>query len=436
MQSETDPSPVEDQQARRKTPAILQSSLLFVNFFLIITALYQMKPASRSQILEVLRADNLPYVWIGSALAIFIFINIYNRILRRVSRVRVVLGSALLVMVCLVAFRFALMGHGPVASVLFYVFVDLVGVTLVEQFWSLANSIYSTKDGKNWYGMVGTGGLIGGMTGSALGAYLIHYTPLQTPDLLLVAAFIVGLIFAITLWMHHLQLYGDLKQSSPITHTSWPYQNGRQHRNYLLLIAAALLMAQLISPLVEFQFMKIVETSFPEREVRTATLSLFFSVLSGFSIFVNLLVTPIVLKRLGVLAGLLIQPFLLAVSAGVFNLYGGFLAGAAMKIADRGLSYSITRASKELLYIPVDKLVMYQAKAWIDMFGYRTFKIVGAVTILVLTQWTNLATNGFNLNGVIILSSAVWIGLLVVLSRRYQALDSDRSLPVQGQSKS
>jgi len=61
--------------------------------------------------------------------------------------------------------------------------------------------------------------------------------------------------------------------------------------------------------------MKIVEVSFPEREVRTANLSLFFSVLSGVSIAVNLLVTPIVLNRLGVLAGLLVQPVLLAASA-------------------------------------------------------------------------------------------------------------------------
>ncbi len=115
-----------------KTVPILQSGLLFVNFFLIITALYQLKPASRSQILEVIGAKDLPWVWIGSALTLFVFINIYNRVLRRVGRLRVVLGSALLAMAALFGFRLGLESGGAVAPIAFYIFVDLVGVILVE----------------------------------------------------------------------------------------------------------------------------------------------------------------------------------------------------------------------------------------------------------------------------------------------------------------
>ncbi len=413
-----------DDHDKSKTKPILQSGLLFVNFFLIITALYQLKPASRSQILEVIGAKDLPWVWIGSALALLLFINIYNHVLRRLGRFRVVLGTALLAIVSLIMFRIALESGGKVAPVAFYIFVDLVGVILVEQFWSLANSIYSTHDGKNWYGLIGTGGLLGGMTGSALGAALIHYTPLQTPDLLLVGAGVIGLIFLITLSLSKRGYYREMSASKHdvIRHTAWPYQPHSEHRTYLLLIAAVLLVAQLVSPLVEFQFMRIVEVSYPEREMRTATLGVFFSVLSGFSIIVNLLVTPLLLNRLGVLAGLLVQPVILAASTMGFMLQGGFLAAAVMKIGDRGLSYSITRSARELLYIPVDKVVMYQAKAWIDMFGYRSFKVIGAVIILLLTQWPTLARDVLSLNWVILLACGLWAGLLVVLYRHYQAL--------------
>lgn len=407
-----------------KTVPIVQSGLLFVNFFLIITALYQLKPASRSQILEVIGAKDLPWVWIGSALTLLVFINIYNHVLRKVGRIRVVLGTALLAMAALVAFRIGLASGSMIAPIAFYIFVDLIGVILVEQFWSLANSIYSTHDGKNWYGMIGTGGLLGGVTGSALGAVLIHYTPLQTPDLLLVGGVVIGLIFLITLLLSRRGYYREqaVSMSEVIRHTTWPYQPHAEHRTYLLLIAAVLLVAQLVSPLVEFQFMRIVEVRFPEREVRTAMLGLFFSVLSGFSIIVNLVITPLLLNRLGVLAGLLVQPVILAASTVGFMMQGGFLAAAVMKIGDRGLSYSITRSARELLYIPVDKLVMYQAKAWIDMFGYRSFKVVGAVIILVLTQWTDLARDVLSLNWVILIACGFWVGLLVVLFRHYNAL--------------
>ncbi len=271
--------------------------------------------------------------------------------------------------------------------------------------------------------MIGTGGLLGGMTGSALGAALIHYTPLQTPDLLLVGAGIIGLIFAITLLLSRRGYYRQMQGAADrISHTAWPYQSSSNRRRYLLLIAGALLMAQLVSPLVEFQFMRIVEVSFPEREARTASLALFFSVLSGFSIFVNLLITPLILNRLGVLAGLLAQPLMLAASTLGFMAQGGFISAAVMKIGDRGLSYSITRSARELLYIPVDQLVMYQAKAWIDMFGYRSFKVVGAAIILVLTQWTTLAQDLLSLNWVILISCGIWMLLLVALHRHYEML--------------
>ncbi len=422
-----DPSSGQTGESAQKSATIIRSAILFVNFFLIITALYQLKPSSRSLILDVLPAAHLPYVWILSAGVLFATVYTYQWLLRRLPRLYVVLGTAALFMAALAAFRLALFQPGRVAPVAFYVFVDMVGVVLVEQFWSLANSLYSTRDGKSWYGLIGTGGLLGGGLGSALAAALIHYTPLQTPDLLLVAAAILGVIFALTALMGWLRIYTE----NPAAPVSVLHQDGRWQwhgfpaNRYLLLIAGALLMAQLVSPMVEFQFMKIVEVSFPEREARTATLGVFFSVLSGFSIVVNLVVTPLILRWLGVLAGLLVQPALLALSTWGFALHPGFHTAAIMKISDRGLSYSLTRAAKELLYIPVDTLVMYQAKAWIDMFGYRTFKMVGAVLILLLTQWTGLAPRYLPLTWVIVLLCGVWGVLLVVLYRDYQALAAE-----------
>ena len=45
-----------------------RASLLFANFFFIMLAYYQIKPASRSLFIGQLGADRLPYVWIGTAL--------------------------------------------------------------------------------------------------------------------------------------------------------------------------------------------------------------------------------------------------------------------------------------------------------------------------------------------------------------------------------
>ena len=179
----------------------LRSGLLSLNFFLIILALYQLKPASRSFFIESLGAAQLPFVWIATALVMGVFIGFYHRWVQRYSRVRVVLASCLVIAGILSAFRAFSANPGPVESTCLFVFTDILGVVLVEQFWSLTNSIYTTPEGRGWYGVVGTGGLVGGMVGGWLAALLLKNTSLKTPDLLLTAAGIIVLIYLLTWYM-------------------------------------------------------------------------------------------------------------------------------------------------------------------------------------------------------------------------------------------
>ena len=410
---------------------LLRTSVLFANFFLIIMALYHLKPASRSLILESHGTSSLPYVWIGSALVLLVAIIFYHHVLNRYSRLQVVLGSCLVFIALLVLFRlFLLVSTSKMIPVAFYIFVDILGVILVEQFWSLTDSIYSTEEGKRWYGMVGTGGLLGGVAGGGAAALLINYTPIQTHDLLLIAAAIIGVICGLTWLMGYLQLYSNTMEASKPRQMKHRWQILTQSR-YLILIAAALMVAQLVSPMVEFQFMRIIEGTYAEREARTAVLSLFFSILSAISIGINLLITPIILRYFGILAGLLVQPLALATSAYGFVIDPSLYPAATMKISDRGLSYSINRASKELLYIPVDPITIYESKAWIDMFGYRIFKVFGATLILLLTQWTSLASGQTQLSWVIIGGCILWAIVLFYLHREYRNITAPQPKPIR-----
>ena len=408
--------------ATNYTRPLLRTILLFTNFFLIIMALYHLKPASRSLILDSHGTSALPYIWIGSALILLLAIILYHHILNRFSRLQVVLGSCVVFITLLVLFWISLeVSSSKMIPVGFYIFVDILSVVLVEQFWSLTDSIYSTEEGKRWYGLVGTGGLVGGVTGGGVAALLINYTPVQTHDLLLIAAIIIGVIYALTWVMGRLQLYSNTMETSKPRKMKHRWQVLTQSR-YLILIAAALMVAQLVSPMVEYQFMRIIESTYQEREVRTAVLSIFFSILSAISIGINLLLTPIILRYLGILAGLMVQPLALATSTYGFVIDPSLYPAATMKISDRGLSYSINRASKELLYIPIDPITIYESKAWIDMFGYRIFKVLGATLILLLTQWTSLTSEQNQLSWVIIGGCMLWAIVLFYLHREYQSI--------------
>ncbi len=416
MNQTSSPEAVTGEHARSRLT--WRAVTLFINFFLIILAYYHIKSASRSLFVEFLGADRLPYVWIGTAVFLGAVIGFYNRLVVRHSRLNVVEGTCLTFIVLLVLFRFLLeVGH-PVTVVSFYIFVDIFSVVLVEQFWSLANTIYTSEQGKRWYGFVGTGGLAGGVAGGAISGALLDQHWLSTQGLLIVSAAILGLVFVLNLVMGRMGLYQEIAGTGRKRADAGVLQTLLESR-YLMLIAAILLLSQLCESVVEFQFMKSVQAAYQDLDARTSYVSWFYSVLGVFSIGINLVITPLVHRFLGIMAGLLAQPLLLGVFSVVFMLHPVLSAAAPMKISDRGLSYSINRASKELLYIPVDPVLTYQAKAWIDMFGYRVFKVLGSVLILILSVWRPLNSGMDLLSCLTILVCAVWIAAVFWVCREY-----------------
>ena len=398
-----------------------RAGILFTNFFLIILAYYQVKPASRSLFVEYLGADSLPYVWIGTALTLWIFIGFYNRIVERHERFYVVLGTCVAVALLLMVFRFLLDGGSVVVAVAFYIFVDIFSVVLVEQFWSLTDSVYATREGKKWFGFVGTGGLLGGAVAGWLATSILGHTNLHTRDLLLVGAGLLVLIIVINIVMSRAGLYREVKAEKRPVSAAEGWRAVTDSR-YLALIAVILLLAQLAQPLIDYQFIKTVELTYADTDERTAYLSTFFAVLGLVAIVINLALTPLVHRFFGVMAGLLAQPVAIIVSSLAFSAYPALGMAAVMKIADRGLSYSINRASKELLYVPVDPVQTYQAKAWIDMFGYRVFKVLGSGLIIVMTQLSATPAPLGDLSLVVLACCATWIVAILLLSREYRVL--------------
>ncbi len=401
-----------------------RGAVLFANFFLIILAYYQIKPASRSLFIAELGAGQLPYVWIATAVLLAAMIGWYHRLVERHSRLRVVLWTCGVTLVLLVVFRQLLLHNTPLRAVAFYLFVDIFSVVLVEQFWSLANSVHTTDEGRRSYSFVSIGGLLGGVAGGLLAGRLLEFTPLHSHDLLLVAAAFIALVIAINLWMARMGLYRERYRQDHLPELRSAGLRVLLESRYLGYIALLLLMAQLVQPLVEYKFITTVAVAYPGTDARTGYLSYFFSVMGVVAIGVNLTLTPLLHHLGGAMAGLAVQPLALLLSTAGFYLSPGLLSASVMKVCDRGLSYSVNRASKELLYIPLHPVLTYQAKAWIDMLGYRLFKVLGSVVILLLTQWLPVTVSPVSLSWLTMGVCLAWLLLLRRLGAEYSGLMS------------
>jgi AAA family ATP:ADP antiporter len=76
--------------------------------------------------------------------------------------------------------------------------------------------------------------------------------------------------------------------------------------------------------------------------------------------------------------------------------------------------------------VPINPVLIYQAKAWIDMFGYRIFKVVGSVLILLSTQWLPWKLAAHQLSYLVWLICLTWVGILLVLRVDYRHVLSRR----------
>ncbi|MGR8950160.1 MAG: NTP/NDP exchange transporter [Gammaproteobacteria bacterium] len=396
----------------------IRSLALFTNFFLIILAYYQVKAASRALLLEYGGSGLFPYVWIISAFTLLILIGIYHRLVSKLPRIGVVLGALLIFTALLCLFRYLTPNFNTTSALAFYVFVDIFSVVLVEQFWSLTNSISTPQEGRKTFWFVSTGGLCGGLAGGLLAGALVENGYLATADLLYVCAGILVLVFILNFLMWARGMYTEATENENLIDASDGWR-ALMSNPYLMLIAALLCLSQLAQPVVEYQFLNAVESTYSTLEERTVYFGQFFAFLNIASIGVNLLVTPLIHRHLGIFAGLAVQPLMLAFGAFGFFLYPSLSIAAGMKIADRGLSYSINRASKEQLYIPVDPKSTYQAKAWIDMLGYRLFKVLGSGLILLATGWLPITLSVPELSILTFAICLIWLYVIALVSRQY-----------------
>lgn len=421
-------------RVQREQPERFWAGVFFVNFFLIIGALYLIKPASRSLVLQYLDASQLPYLWIASAAIVFVLIGALQLAGKRLGGWQFIQVSLLCCIALLTILRLFSPQSGMVSAIAMYLLVDLMGVLLVEQCWSLVNSVFASESGRRWYGFIGAGGLLGGLFGGISAALMLKTSSLQTQDLPLVTADMLAMVVAFNAVLLSSNFLprkippkaelSDCTMQLQALPTAAEVRILRPQR-YLWLIAAALAVSQIISPLLEVRFMQALVESVADLDERTALLSLFFSLVSAFSIFTSLVIVPLILRRWDAFGVMAMQPVMLFVVSVLGGGLSGLSAAAGLKFFDRGLAYSSTRLAREMLFLPLHQNVMFSAKAWIDIFGHRMFKVVGAAMVLCLGHW------GLQASGSEYLVSAaalLWLGIILLIRQEQRYGESKMHL--------
>ncbi len=397
--------------------------LLFFCFFLFITFQYATKSVRQSTFIDGRGAAELPWVYLSVALVSYPFLLLYSRLANRLPRHRLILGTSVVIaasmVVCWWLFRYS----APWLPYVFYVWISLVYVMNVSQFWAFSANVLDPRQAKRLYGFVGAGGLLGGVAGGQVAKLVAKVA--DTRATFLVAG---GILLAATWLIRRVhRLRPDAAEPAPDpglaklekARGGLAILRGSRH---LQCIGAIVVLMTIVAQVVDLQFNWAAEQATSGLDERTAFFGNFYTVMGVSAFLFQVLFTSRIHRRLGVGVALRASPVtmglgtVLLLAAAVASPAALLPAALLLKVGENGLRYSVDQATRELLFMPIPSQLRVKAKAFIDVFMARGAKGLAALLLLPVTfgiftavqaGWIALALIG------------VWLALTVVAHREY-----------------
>jgi AAA family ATP:ADP antiporter len=338
---------------------------------------------------------------------------------------------------CLIVF-FVLARAGVHIGLPFFVWLGLVSVFLVAQFWSYANDLYSEEQGKRLFAVIAVGGSLGAIAGPRIAQVADTYTLL-----LIAAAILCASLVLFNTIERHVDSHGqDHRVTDPIVGAGGFALVLRDR--YLLLIACLLIVANLVNTTGEYilsnvvrdHAMQVVPTrpgvaqsvlEGERREVIKDFYSNFFLWVNVISFLLQAFLVSRVIDKLGVRRALFVLPVVAFGAYAMMAAIGGLAVVRAGKIAENSTDYSLQNTVRQALFLPTERVVKYKAKAAIDTFFVRAGDTLSA--LLVGFGIHELGFTGRQFAFVNVFLTTVWVAIAAGIAHRHRLFSREQEAP-------
>jgi AAA family ATP:ADP antiporter len=373
------------------------------------------RPAAESLFIGDYGAEALPWAWLGVAAAAILVTAIYNRFAASMPLARLWPRATLIAAGLGVGLLGAELAGVRHASFALYIWKDIYIVVLVELFWSVANVSYPIERARWAYGLFLAAGSAASMAaelavGPLAGAVGTDWSLLAIAPLLAVAALLGAF------------LPGPARQLPP-TPSAPPLATALlrgakilARSRYLTILVLLICAIQIAVNLIDYQYNAALEIYSADDDVRTDIAGKIYAATNAAALILQLLAGPL-LKLAGV-------PLILVAIPGV--LIAGVLWAAAasprlfavgvVKVLSKALDYSLGRAAKEILYIPLSYVEKTEGKALVDLLTYRVAKGLASGMLLWLAA-TGLGAAA--IAPVVLAMLGAWLVLAAIIGRRF-----------------
>jgi AAA family ATP:ADP antiporter len=422
--------------------------LMLVNVFLILVSYYVIKTVREPLILgtEVpgfLRALGIhsaaevkTFAAAGQALVLMAFVPAYSWFASRVDRMNLIVGVTLFFAANILAFAVAVHAGVPFIGVAFYVWVGFFSLSIIAQFWSYANDIYTKDAGHRLFPIIGIGATAGSPVGAWVAERLFHAH--VSPHLMLYLAaglLLFTLVLYVTVNRRCASPVTAIAGASAVQAAPAALQKGDAfslvlRNRYILLIAVLLIVLNVVNTVGEYILSHLVvehagelaaaDPSFDKNAYIGAYYGSYFFWVNILAVLLQAFVASRLVKRFG-LAGVLLALPLIALGAYGFVAVGATIAIVrAAKTAENATDYSVMNTAKQLLWLPTTREEKYKAKQAVDSFFVRLGDLVAALVVFAGTAGVALSASGFAIVNLCLI--ALWLALAFALVRRNRQL--------------
>lgn len=436
--------------------------LLMVNIFLVLTAYLMLKVLREPLILAGGGAEIKSYSAAGQAVLLLVLVPVYGALASRFPRRRLINVVTIFFALCLPVFYLLARLDVPL-GIVFFLWVGVFNLMIVAQFWSFANDVYTTDEGKRLFPIVGFGASAGAVVGSFLAGVLI--APIGVYQLMLLAAVILLVSLALTNVVDarerrkkegHLPppdttaelpaaTTAELKiattaemrvaagEVQPI-HKEGPFQLVYRNR-YLLLIAFMILVLNWVNSTGEYIVGSTVaqtakaQAAIPGNPSEEVIIGQFYAGYTGVvnlaALLIQLFLVSRIVKHIGVRYAVLIMPL---IALGGYTILAFFPVLAVVrwaKTAENATDYSLQNTLRHMLFLPTTRDQKYKAKQAIDSFFVRAGDVLSALLVFGGTTYLAMRPQGFAMFNIVLV--VIWLALAYAVGREFQRRTGERS---------
>ncbi len=402
-----------------------QVGLMFLFLMGVVSTFIVGRTVRDTLFLHRVPIENLSLMYIAVALAVGGTAYFYSRVADRYRRDRLILTTLSIATITFTLIwaliRFNLAGTWLYFAL--YVVVDIIGQIAIIQFWTLANDIFSGRQAKRLFGVIGAGGVLANVIcGFSIGSIA---PVIGSENLLLVIA---GLFFSCTLAVRAIAVHSAADLELAVQKPKKGRIGMRAetsalfHSKHLRIIAGIVVLTFLTVTMIDYQFKIIARGALTGEGQMAAYFGYFYGFTGIIASIIQFLVTGRLLERKGVVVSLLVLPCAMAVGAGsmlAVPLIAALVAATVAKGAENIFRYTINDATMQLLYVPVPAQHRGRAKTFID--GILKPASIGVSGILLYVLGRYVTSEGFALR-LAYLDLALlagWVALVVGIRKEY-----------------